>query len=301
MASWRSGTAKQYRTYLSRWESYCDERNIDKLQPGIENALDFLTDLFHSVIGYSTINTARSALSTVIVMPNGSKFGEHPVVCRFLKGVFELRPSLPKYTEIWDVAKVLEYLKTLSPAKELSLKMLTKKVTMLLCLLTGQRCQTVHSFDIRYIQQLPDKFRIAVRELLKHTKPGKHQEPFSFTAFSLDKRLCIVEYLSAYISKTEKLRGTNNTRLLISYIKLHKPVSKSTVARWIKSVLRQSGIDVSRFSAHSCRSASTSFTKQSRLNLIEIMKSAGWSNARTFAAYYEKPILTESFSTKLLE
>ena len=106
MASWRSGTAKQYRTYLSRWESYCDERNIDKLQPGIENALDFLTELFHSGIGYSAINTARSALSTVIVMPDGSKFGEHPVVCRFLKGVFELRPSLPKYTEIWDVAKV---------------------------------------------------------------------------------------------------------------------------------------------------------------------------------------------------
>ena len=60
-------------------------------------------------------------------MPDGSEFGEHPVVCRFLKGIFELRPSLPKYTEIWDVAKVLEYLKTLSPAKELSLKMLTKK------------------------------------------------------------------------------------------------------------------------------------------------------------------------------
>ena len=40
---------------------------------------------------------------------------------------------------------------------------------------------------------------------------------------------------------------------------------------------------------------------ESGLNLIEIMKSAGWSNARTFAAYYEKPILTESFGTKLLE
>ena len=26
MASWRSGTAIQYRTYLSRWESYCDEK-----------------------------------------------------------------------------------------------------------------------------------------------------------------------------------------------------------------------------------------------------------------------------------
>ena len=106
-------------------------------------------------------------------MPDGSTFGEHPVFCRFLKGAFELRRSLPKYTEIWDVATVLEYLKTLSRAKELSFKMLTKKVIMLLCLLTGQRCQTVY-------QKLPDKFRVAVSGLLKHSKPGKHQEPFTF-------------------------------------------------------------------------------------------------------------------------
>ena len=39
MASWRSDRAKQYSTYLSSWESYCDERNIHKLQPGIENVL----------------------------------------------------------------------------------------------------------------------------------------------------------------------------------------------------------------------------------------------------------------------
>ena len=172
--------------------------------------------------------------------------------------------------------------------------MLTTNVTMLLCLLTGQRCQTVRTFDMRYIQKFPDKFRVAVRELFKHFKQGKHQEPFTFPAFCYDKPLRIVEYLSAYISKPEKLRGTNDN-------KPHKPVSKSTVARWIKSVLCESGINVSLFSAHSSTSASTSFTKQSRLNLTEIMKSAGWSNARTFSAFFEKPILTESFGTKLLE
>ena len=154
---------------------------------------------------------------------------------------------------------------------------------MLLCLLTGQRCQTVHSFDIRYIQKLPDKFRVAVRELLTHPKPGKHREPFTFPAFSPDKCLCIVEYLSSYISKTEKLRGTKKYS---TSNKFQSP-RKSTVARWIKSVLRESGIDVSWFSVRSFRSASTSFTKISGLNLIEIMKSAGWSNARTFPAYYD--------------
>ena len=67
--------------------------------PGTENAIEFLTDTFKSGSGYSAINTARSAMSSTVVLPNGATFGEHPLVRplvrRFLKGVFELKPSLP--------------------------------------------------------------------------------------------------------------------------------------------------------------------------------------------------------------
>lgn len=65
-------------------------------------------------------------------------FGNHPLVSRFLKGVFELKPSLPRYNHIWDVGVVLKHLKTLKPVDSLDLKVLTLKLTMLLCLLTGQ-------------------------------------------------------------------------------------------------------------------------------------------------------------------
>ena len=33
--------------------------------------------------------------------------GKHPLVCKFLKGVFHERPALPKYTATWDVQEVL--------------------------------------------------------------------------------------------------------------------------------------------------------------------------------------------------
>ena len=67
------------------------------LSPSVEVALDFLTDLFNKGAGYSAINTARSASSAVITLPNNIVFGQHPLVCRFVKGVFQLRPSLPRY------------------------------------------------------------------------------------------------------------------------------------------------------------------------------------------------------------
>ena len=43
------------------------------------------------------------------------------------KGVFELKPSLPKYKNIWDVNTVLTYLSSLHPPQDLTLKDLTYK------------------------------------------------------------------------------------------------------------------------------------------------------------------------------
>ena len=115
MSSWRSGTIKQYKSYLERWEQFCIGNNVSVFEPDIGKVIEFLTELFHTGKGYSAINTARSALSSIILLPGGRPVGEHPLICRFLKGVFELRPALPKYTEILDVGIVLRYLKTLCP------------------------------------------------------------------------------------------------------------------------------------------------------------------------------------------
>ena len=101
---------------------------------------------------------------------------------------------------------------------------------------------------------------ISVCEKLKHTKPRKHQEPLDFLTYPHDKRLCRMKYLAEYIDRTEPRRG-NHKNLLINYVKPHQPVSKATVVRWIKEVLRVSGIDKKNFTAHSCRTASTSPNK----------------------------------------
>ena len=79
------------------------------------------------------MNTACSALSSILVLEDGVKFGEHPLVACCMKGIFELKPALPKYTEIWDVNIVFGYLRAAAPLRSLSLKQLTLNLTMLLC------------------------------------------------------------------------------------------------------------------------------------------------------------------------
>ncbi|XP_070212571.1 uncharacterized protein [Littorina saxatilis] len=112
-ASWRSTTKKQYACYLARWRSFCAQRSSDPLRPSVNLVLSFLTDLFDAGLGYSAINTARSALSSVILMPDKSTIVTHPLVVRFLKEVCKLRTPMPRHSKIWDVGDVLKYLKTL--------------------------------------------------------------------------------------------------------------------------------------------------------------------------------------------
>ena len=79
MASWRSGTGKQYHSYLGRWEKFCAQKVIPEEDASIEHGIDFLASLYEEGLGYSAINTARSALSSVLTLPGNVTFGKHPL------------------------------------------------------------------------------------------------------------------------------------------------------------------------------------------------------------------------------
>ncbi len=203
MSSWRAGTSKQYNTYLNKWEQYCDRNKLSKFNPGLDEAIEFLTLLFESRLGYSALNTARSALSSILPLMEG----EHPLVCRYLKGVFELRPTLPRYTEIWNVDTVLRYLTTLKSASEMTMKELSLRLTMLLCLLTAQRCQTVHQFDINFIQEFESKYRITVQQKL-------NLEPIELVEFVPDRKLCVVTHLRGVHQKNSRRTRTEHSVII---------------------------------------------------------------------------------------
>ena len=102
---------------------------------------------------------------------------------------------MPKYNEVWDVNEVLNHLQTLQPLSELSLKLLSFKVVMLLALLSGQRCQTLHSLTTRDMKVYHNKVVFIVSELTKTSKPGKQCTTLEFLSYDKDPRLCLVGQL----------------------------------------------------------------------------------------------------------
>ena len=89
----------------------------------------------------------------MIYLPvDGSLIGSHPVVSRFMKGVFQRRTPSPRYLATWDVSVVLSYLRTLSPKEDLALKEATFKLTMLMTLVCAIRADPLYKLDLQLIQ-----------------------------------------------------------------------------------------------------------------------------------------------------
>ena len=107
ICSWLHGerVLQNNQTYLGKWRKYCAERKLDVFQPNISDAIEFLVSLYQSGLGYSALNTACSELSSKLVIGNGKDFREQRLVTitRLMKGVFELRSALAKYSDIWNV------------------------------------------------------------------------------------------------------------------------------------------------------------------------------------------------------
>ena len=292
MNSWRNSTCKSYSSYLRKWEAFAFQYNFNVWNPDISDVLEFLTFLIDQGCGYSVINTARSALSTIINVDN-LPIGKHSLVKRFVKGVYNIKPSLPRYTATWDVNLVLNFLKSMDSYEIISLKYLTYKLVTLLALCTGQRCQTLSVLELNNMNVFEDRVIFRLTKLLKHSRPGVHQKPIDLKSYP-DKALCVVKCLEVYIHRTAHLRDCDSDTLLISFIKPYHKVSTDTIARWIKTVLRLAGIDTSIFKAHSTRSASTSAATKLGVPLQDIMSSAGWSSNSTFGKFYNKDVVQTS-------
>ena len=140
---WRSSTKEQHVSYLRKLGVFSANKGYDPIRALVKGVLDFLAQLFEDSYGYSTVNTTRSALSSIILVDSGQQpVGKHPLVHKFTKGIFNQTPALPRYTHTWDVDTVLRFLLTLSPVRRLSVKNLSLKLVMLIALVSGQRSQT---------------------------------------------------------------------------------------------------------------------------------------------------------------
>ena len=117
---------------MDLWKEFASINSFNIFSNRVQNVLDFLSKLFSDGHSYSQMKRASSTLSSIITI-NKVSCGKHPDVKRFMKDIFEFRPTFPKYHMIWNVKKVFNYFRNLPVITDLTLKELSLKLAMLLC------------------------------------------------------------------------------------------------------------------------------------------------------------------------
>jgi hypothetical protein len=109
-----------------------------------------------------------------------------------MKGVFNIRPSRPRYQPTWDVNHVLLYLRKLSPMKYLSLKDFTLKLSFLISLTNAARSQSTHLMSVNSVH--------VIDELVKQGRHGYMGPTINIKTYPPDRRICAYTVYKGYVS-----------------------------------------------------------------------------------------------------
>ena len=134
--------------------------------------------------------------------------------------------------------------RTLSPGCSIPTIDLTKKVVLLLLLLSGQRGQTITLLDTRNRTLTKSSVTFRVGDPIKTTRPNRHIEELHFWAYAPDSRLCIVT-AHHYLKRTAAIRPS--TVLILTTKYPFQPASRDTIRRWTKDLLTSAGMTCPSF------------------------------------------------------
>ena len=265
-----------------KWLGWCTERGRDPISGPISDVVNFLAD--SHMQGYQTNFLYRSAISTVHDRVDDVDVGKHPLVARVLKGAYHARPSLPRYTTTWDVQVVVDGISKWGDTTSMSLKLLTYKLVMLMALTRPSRSADLTALSVSKCQFKPEGVSFLPSGLAKQSRQGK---PLAGFLSSRQRALFSRDSPSLYVCNISPEEGIRPA--VCGIIKPHKPVVPCTIARWLKEMLKLSGVDVNMFTAHSTRSASVTAAADSGVTTNDILKAADWSTESVFRKFYYHP------------
>ena len=176
-------TNKSYDALFGRWHRWCTGQGSDPFSGPVSEVANFLALLYGEGYQYNSVNAYRSAISSVHDKLDGVDVGQHPIITRLLKGVYNDRPSLPRYSNTWDVQTVLNYIELLGSSEDLPLKLLTYKTAFLLAITRPSRSIDLCSLDTQKMQSHSNGVSFLPNSLAKQSRQGKRIEPFFFPSF----------------------------------------------------------------------------------------------------------------------
>ncbi|XP_067290316.1 uncharacterized protein [Pseudorasbora parva] len=312
--------------YSNKWrvfEEWCGRSNIVPFQCSVRDILCFLQDLLDKGKAFSTMKVYLAAISACHVGFGDKTAGQHPLICRFMKGARRKRPVARRMVPLWDLSMVLEALSQhpFEPLEAIGLKFLSLKTALLLALVTAKRVSDLQALSISpsCLQFAPGLTRVSFRpnpafvpkvvdssyRCSTTELTAFHPPPFSSPEEKRWNSLCPVRALHRYMERTAGFR--KNDQLFVSWATPHKgkPLSRQRLSHWIVEAISiayecRGSLPPEGLRAHSTRGMATSWALLKGVSVQEICAAASWATPHTFVRFYRLDVSEPSLAHAVL-
>ena len=301
LSRWRANSVRRYNRSVKKWIQFNLRQRTNPYLFSTEQILNLLKFRFETEKCSIQVLKLQFNVIRTLARAKGTPLSSEVVytVKSILLSYFNKRPPPPrKPPHVWDVNVLLNYIKDMGANDKLSLMELSSKCTTLFLLSTMRRKQDLFHLHLDnlswYLGGKTANFTIQtpLKTYSVYTT-AKHRDNiqnFTVEALPDDPLLCPIITLNDYIERTEKLRSVRH--LFVTTTDPFSQAALGTIHRWVRNLLVKAGIDVTKFSVHSIRSASTSAAFKAGISIDKIIKQAGWVDETCFVKYYLKDIIT---------
>ena len=155
--------------------------------------------MFENGLRNSSICPDRNALISFIPIPGHSDISEHPLLERFVRGVFNCRPPQLGVPKLEILIACLDILINLGLILHHRLNnILSLKLVTLLTILCEQRVESIPSFSVDHMILLDSYCTFIPSKLLKQSRSSYVNKPVTYRIYPHNSNLCPVKAIRHY-------------------------------------------------------------------------------------------------------
>lgn len=300
-AGWRKSTLNTYKPAWQRWVKWCRESAVLATNPTGSELARFLADLhLKEGLAYRTILVHKSVVSTLCAAEDSSRLSSNVLVKQILKSISNSKIRVRPDQSVWDTGSLISWLSNNVVNSE-SLYEVSRRCAILLLLCSGRR---VHDLTLLSISESLFVINVEDGSVILWPIYGSKTDSESYIQsgwklFSnvenpnLDPVLWVKKLLSLGNNRREE---ANIQNLFVTARGTAKAASRTIIAGWVKSVLKDAGVDAT---PGSVRSAVASRGWLDREPVDKIMARANWRSENTFIKFYRKEVRSRPSNTSL--
>ena len=226
-----------------------------------------------------------SAALCLAVLPEYENVFHTKLVSTLNKAEHRLHPRLPaiNYEEVWDYEMLLDLFRNWPSNQHLSLMQLSQKTAALLLLCTARRHIDIANLTIKHAERKPTHFAFVLPCPSKTYVKEKYKDQRIVIKIFPEAKVCPYRTLYHYIDRTAPLRECNQLFITTTTF---TAAAQGTISRWVKTVMKDSGVDVKLYTPHTTRHASVSKHATQYKNIGELLKLGQWRHLSTFYRHY---------------